>query len=119
MGTIKKFLLGLFENTSSVNPVTSVPPDLLVVKAFGGVPLSKLDELAKSVYHGIGATIDEYGFLLFHYVSKSGKTKYHAQMQINEAGKLVNLFSGTYLGQWRSSADEFVKKANEVFTFAK
>ena len=73
----------------------------------------------KTVYHGIGVTIDEYGFLLFHHISNSGKTKYQSQLKINDAGKLVNMFSGYHNNQWWSSVDEFVKKANELFTFKK
>lgn len=63
-------------------------------------------------------TIDEYGFLVFHYKSKSGKTTYHQQIEMNEFGKLINL-GGYYSNQWWSTADEFVKKANELFLFKK
>ena len=84
---------------------------------FGGVLLSELNDLAKTICHGIGATIDEYGFLVFHYTYKSSKTKLHSQIKVNETGKLINLFSGVHNNQWWSSADEFVKKANEMFTF--
>ena len=37
-------------------------------------------------------------------------------MTLDEAGKLVNL-GGHCLGQWWSGADEFAKRANEVFKF--
>jgi len=39
-------------------------------------------------------------------------------MTLDEAGKLINL-GGHYPGQWWSGADEFAKKANEIFTFKK
>lgn len=85
---------------------------------FGGVPLSKLNELAKNIYHGVKVTIDEYGFLVFHFKSNSGKTMFRPQIKINELGKLVS-HGGYYPGQWWSAADEFVKRANELFSFKK
>lgn len=87
-------------------------------KAFGGIQLSKLNELAKEVYHGLSCTIDQYGFLVFHSKSNRGHQTFHLQMTLDEAGKLINL-GGHYPGQWWSSADEFAKKANELFTFKK
>ena len=85
-------------------------------KIFGSIPLSKLNEVAKGIYHGIKVTVDQYGFLVFHYTSKSGKTIFHEQIHIDELGKLVNL-GRHHPGQWWSSADEFVKRANELFLF--
>lgn len=85
---------------------------------FGGIPLSELNKVAEGIYHGLKVTIDEYGFLVFHYKSKSGKTIYHQQIKMNELNKLVNL-GGHYPNQWWSTADEFVKKANELFLFKK
>ena len=85
---------------------------------YKGVPLSKLDELAKQIYHGLHCTIDQWGFLVFHYKSNRGHTILHPQMTLDEAGKLINL-GGHYPGQWWSGADEFAKKANEIFTFKK
>lgn len=85
-------------------------------ETYGGVPLSKLNVLAKNVYHGLKVTVDQYGFLVFHYTSNSGKTKFDSQIELSEDNKLVSL-GGHYPGQWYSSADDFVKKANELFTF--
>lgn len=87
-------------------------------KCFSGVPLSKLTELAKQIYHGLYCTIDQCGFLVFHYKSNRGHQTFHTQMILDDAGKLVNL-GGHYPGQWWSGADEFAKKANELFQFKK
>ena len=81
-----------------------------------GVPLSKLTELAKQVYHGLYCTIDKWGFLVFHYKSNRGHQTFHTQMTLDETGKLINL-GGHYPGQWWSRADEFAKRANEMFKF--
>jgi len=83
---------------------------------FNGVPLSKLTELAKQIYHGLYCTIDKYGFLVFHHKSNRGHQTFHTQMVLDEVGKLKNL-GGHYPGQWWSGADEFVKRANEIFKF--
>lgn len=85
---------------------------------FKGVPLSKLNELAKQIYHGLYCTIDQNGFLIFHHKSNGGRMTLHPQMTLDDAGKLINL--GThYPGQWWSVADAFVERANEMFTFQK
>lgn len=119
MGVLTNILSGLFTNNSaSVSKTATKTVEAVLEEMFGGVPLSKLNEIALSVYHGIKVTVDQYGFLVFHYTSNSGKTKYHPQIEINELGKLVSL-CGHYPGQWWSSTDEFVKRANEIFTFEK
>lgn len=87
-----------------------------VKETFGGVSMEKLNELAKEVYHGVKVVIDEYGFLVLHYKSNSGKTTHKVQMEINELGELVNL-GGYHPNQWKSSADDFVKIANNNFKF--
>ena len=74
--------------------------------------------MAKQIYHGLYCTIDQWGFLVFHYKSNRGHQTFHAQMTLDDAGKLVNL-GGHYPGQWWSGADEFAKKANELFQFKK
>lgn len=83
---------------------------------FNCVPLSKLTELAKQIYHELYCTIDKYGFLIFHHKSNRGHQTFHVQMALDEAGKLKNL-GGHYPGQWWSGADEFAKRANEIFKF--
>ena len=101
---------------TSVKVVQEVIPE--PEQYYKGVPLSKLDELAKQIYHGLHCTIDQWGFLVFHYKSNRGHTILHPQMTLDETGKLINL-GGHYPGQWWSGADEFAKKANEIFTFKK
>ena len=105
---------------NSVSDVTNFASETVTEseKAFAGIPLSKLNELAKKVYHGLSCTIDQCGFLVFHSKSNRGHQTFHTQMTLDETGKLINL-GGHYPGQWWSSADEFAKKANELFTFKK
>ena len=116
-GTILTGVL-LKKGTSSnaVKVVQEIMPE--PEKCFSGVPLSKLTELAKQIYHGLYCTIDQWGFLVFHYKSNRGHQIFHTQMTLDEAGQLVNL-GGHYPGQWWSGADEFAKRANEVFKFKK
>lgn len=85
---------------------------------FGGLPLSKLSDLAKQCYHGISCTIDQWGFLIFHYKSNRGHQTFHTQMMIDDAGKLVNL-GGHYPGQWKSIADTFSERVNSTFKLKK
>lgn len=88
-----------------------VPPE----RTFGGVPLSELNKLAKEISHGLYCNIDKGGFLIFHYKSNRGHQIFHVQMNIGD-GRLVSL-GGHYPGQCWSGADEFAKRANEMFHF--
>lgn len=118
IGATATSVLLLKGNSKPISNVVNVTTDTIkeVEKSFGGVPLSKLNEVAKNIYHGVKVAVDESGFLIFHYTSNSGKTTFRPQIVINEFGKLVSL-CGHYPGQWRSPADEFVKRANELFSF--
>lgn len=98
-------------SASGAGEVVSKP-----VEMFAGVPLSDLDRLAKEVYHGLSCSIDKWGFLIFNWKSNRGHQTFHTQMMIDEAGKLVNL-GGQYPGQTWSTADEFARRANELFHF--
>lgn len=100
--------------TNDVTEKTIAEPE----KVFSGIPLSKLTELAKQIYHGLYCSIDQWGFLVFHHKSNRGHQTFHTQMTLDETGKLINL-GGHYPGQLWSSADEFAKKANELFEFKK
>lgn len=113
-------LTGILLKRKSVSSVTNVTSKVITgpEKTFSGVPLSKLNELAKQVYHGLSCTIDQWGFLVFHSRSNRGHQVFNTQMELNEAGKLINL-GGHYPGQWWSSADEFAERANELFIFKK
>ncbi|MBQ4090582.1 MAG: hypothetical protein IJC56_12005 [Clostridia bacterium] len=88
------------------------------VVMFHGVPLSELSELAKEIYHGISCAIDKSGFLIYKFRTNSGKTCDSVQITLDETGVLKNL-GRRYPGQIWSSADAFIKKANEVFKFTK
>lgn len=98
----------------------AVTPIIQTVKEefFAGVSLSELNDLAKQIYHGIGCSVDKWGFLIFSYKSNRGNITNHVQMSFNEAGKLIS-HGCHYPGQTWSGADEFAKRANELFKFKK
>lgn len=118
MSKINILLRNIFKrNTSTHNAVI---PVIQTVKEelFAGVPLSELNDLAKQIYHGIDCSVDKWGFLIFNYKSNRGNITNHVQMGLNEAGKLIS-HGCHYPGQIWSSADEFAKRANELFKFKK
>jgi hypothetical protein len=82
-----------------------------------GVPLSELSKLAQETYRGRYVKVDQYNFLVFHYASKSRKTRLSVQCDLDENGQLRRLLHNYYPGQWTDSADDFVRKANQQFTF--
>ena len=82
-----------------------------------GVPLSELSRLAQTTYRGRYVKVDQYGFLVFHYASNSGKTKQSIQCELGEDGLLRAMPHGYYPGQWRDSSDDFIEKANQEFVF--
>ena len=71
---------------NSVSDVTNFASETVTEseKAFAGIPLSKLNELAKKVYHGLSCTIDQYGFLVFHSKSNRGHQTFHTQIVIRQ-----------------------------------
>ena len=96
----------------SVETVEPVEPE----KYFHGVSLSELNKLAEQISRGISCSIDQWGFLVFNYLSRRGHQIFHDQMSIDENGKLKNLGSH-YPNQWRSQANEFAEEANRKFDF--
>lgn len=82
-----------------------------------GVSLSKLSRLAQTTYRGKYCKIDKYDFLVFYYTSNSRKTSLSIQCELDENRQLRRIPRGYYLGQWHDSADEFVEKANQHFSF--
>lgn len=80
---------------------------------FYGIPLSELNELV----HGVYVTKESDSRLCCHYKSISGKTKFESTIEVDEDGKLVNKLDIHYPGQWATSADYFVKEANQRYTF--
>ncbi len=86
-------------------------------KKWHGIPLSELSKLAQTVYHGKYVTVDEYDFLVFHYSSRADKKRFHAQCELDENGQLRRMPHNYYPGQWKDSADDFVEKANQYFSF--
>lgn len=101
-------------SSNRVKVVQRVMPEPEI--CFKGVPLSKLSELAQQIHHGLYCSIDQYGFLIFHHKSNRGHQILHAQMTLDDTGKLINL-EGHYPGQWLSAADKFANRANEKFRF--
>lgn len=90
----------------------------VVEKKFGGIPLSKLNEIAKSIDLRDYCTIDQWGFLVLHYKSNRGHQNFQTQLDLNEARKLFNLNGGpVFPGQRWSHASEFVKRVNEEIKF--
>lgn len=113
-----KNIISLTKNNGKKNINKTVITDVTLNTAeafFDGIPLPELSDLAKQCYHGIKCTIDQYGFLVFHSTSNSGKTVFKTQMYIDETtGKLVgNIIH--YPGQWKSSADKFVELFNNKY----
>ncbi|MCD8294631.1 MAG: hypothetical protein LUE27_05255, partial [Clostridia bacterium] len=82
-----------------------------------GVPLSELSKVAQTTYRGRYVKVDQYGFLVFHYSSKSRKTSEYVQCTLGEDGLLKTMPHGYYPWQWRDSSDEFIEKANQQFVF--
>lgn len=99
--------------TDVVNNVTTEPE-----KVFGGVPLSKLNEIAKAIHPANWVSIDQWGFLVLHYKSNRGRQTFQTQMDLDDALNLFNLNGGpVFEGQRYSHAGEFVKRVNGAVTF--
>lgn len=84
---------------------------------FHGVPLAELSDLAKTINKGIRCSLDNSGFLIFHYWTNRGNITVSAQNSVDENRKLYKLFSYHYPGQNWCPLDDFIEKANETFTF--
>lgn len=82
-----------------------------------GVPLSELSKTAQKTYRGKYVKVDERGFLVFHYTSRSGKTRQSIQCKIDENGLLKAMPHGYYPGQRKDSSDDFIEMANQRFRF--
>ena len=82
-----------------------------------GVPLFELSKIVQSVYHGKYAKVDEYGFLEVYYTSKSNKTTFHVQCNLDENKQLKRLTHNYYPGQCKDAADYFIEEANKQLTF--
>ena len=87
-------------------------------KTFGGVSLSKLNEVAKEIDPRNWCSIDQWGFLVLHYRSNRGHQTFQTQMELDKTLKLVNLNGGPiFPGQRWSKASEFVRRVNETIKF--
>lgn len=82
-------------------------------KTFAGIPLSKLDDMAKETYRGDGVEI-EGDVLKFQSHSKSGKTKGKMSFYIDkESGELEKPVFEHYPGQYCSPAELFFEKLED------
>ena len=87
-------------------------------ETYGGVPLSDLSDLAGGIYRGVEAIVNS-GLLEFVFTSRSGKTKRRVQYDIDEDGNLEKLSNNYHENEYYNPGDEFLKEANERFTFNK
>lgn len=85
---------------------------------YAGIPLSKYDEIAKSIPRGIKCVFDHYGYPVFHYRSNRGHHTFHQQMHWDSSGKMMYL-GGHFPGQIWSAADEFAKKVTALINSTK
>lgn len=70
----------------AVKTVTEQP----VERTFMGIPESRLNELAQTLWHGVSARFDEFGHLVFRYTSNSGKTMMSALLSEENGGIAIN-----------------------------
>lgn len=83
-----------------------------------GVSIDELNRLAKTVYHGVAAYVDESGFLVFSYTSHRQKTTNRVQCAVDQYGKLNRIRRSYYPGQIRDSADDFIELVNQKYSFS-
>ncbi len=131
MSLFRKMIDGLLSNSSAQQrprktnelPKTIRPGEYIIYEqeqsgeTWHGVHLSELSRFVQENRLGKCVTVDEYGFLEFHYTSRSGKTRLHARCRLDENKQLTRLPHTYYHGQWTDSADTFVELVNEKFTF--
>lgn len=133
MGFLGNLLKDIFSNSDSVSsqqqtkpyePARRFTPLEYIIyeqeqsgEKWHGILLSELSKLAQTIYHGKYVKVDKYNFLVFYYSSRADKKRFEAQCKLDEKGRLVRLPHSYYPGQWRDSADDFVEKANQQFTF--
>lgn len=131
MGVLGNILKSFLSDSSSqqyqrqtYEPPKRYTPDELVIleqeqsgERWHGVHLSELSKLAQTTYRGRFVKVDQSNYLVFHFASKSRKTKLFVQCDLDENGKLRRLTHNYYPGQWTDSADDFIKMANQQFSF--
>ena len=95
-----------------------IATEAVAEKKFRGIPISKLNEIAKSIDLRDYCTIEQWGFLVLHYKSNRGHQNFQTQLDLDGACKLFNLNGGpVFPGQRWSHASEFVKRVNEEIKF--
>lgn len=131
MGIFEKFLKkSVYGSTSkqtlkqNYTPQKFYTPEELVIyeqeqsgQCWHGVPISELSKLAQTTNRGKYVEVDKYGFLVFHYTSKSRKTHLSIQCELDNDGFLQAMPHSYYPGQWRDSSDEFIELVNQHFVF--
>jgi hypothetical protein len=73
-----------------------------------GVPVSELDAIAKSCYHGVGVKVSGH-YLWYIYKSNRGHETFRLQMDVSKNGVLVPLFGHNHF-----SVDQFLEKTAHI-----
>lgn len=85
---------------------------------WGGVDLSILNEIAKSVNPEDYCKIDQWGFLDLHFKSNRGHQNFHTQFKLNDAFELVDMQGApVFEGQRWSEAVEFARRVKQAVVF--
>ncbi len=108
---------GSLSATETVGTAAEVTKKV-IEPSYAGIPLSKYDEIAKSIPRGIKCVFDQYGYPVFHYRSNRGHQTFHQQMHWDSSGKMMYL-GGHFPGQIWSAADEFAKRVTALINGTK
>lgn len=88
------------------------------VKKWGGIELSELTKIAKSVNPEDFCKIDQWGFLVLHFKSNRGHQNFQTQFTLNDALELVDMQGApVFEGQRWSEAVEFARRVKDLITF--
>lgn len=72
--------------TATVASVAAAPTEKTVERTLMGLSEARLNEIAQGVYHGVSATFDEFGHLIFRYKSNSGRSVMSARISAGSNG---------------------------------
>lgn len=88
------------------------------VKKWGGIELSELTKIAKSVNPEDFCKIDQWGFLVLYFKSNRGHQNFNTQFTLNDALELVDMQGApVFEGQRWSEAVEFARRVRDSITF--
>ena len=88
-------------------------------QSFGGVSLSSLSKLAKSIDCRNYCTIDKYGFLVLHHYDLGGMgDRFQTQFTLDDNMRLILLNGLSYIeGGYLSQTGKFAKAVNSTLEF--